>query len=264
MRKVIVNKNVRNLEIETVAHQEWHLNDGICIDFMFDNKDIPMQEFIYEVGNLSKMIEWMSVEGDSFLFNLEKMKNSFDIFIDCKWMKSDISIKPNFEKDLEGEKIIISFTVSQEEIEANTPKKIFLSHKGADKQMVRKYFYLLKELGFDPWLDEDAMVAGAKLNRGILKGFEESCAAVFFVTPLFKDEDYLEDEVDYAIDEKKSKKDKFSIITLALKDGKDEIGVVPDLLRRKYVYKEPTSELEAFREIIRALPIVSGKKVWKK
>jgi hypothetical protein len=66
------------------------------------------------------------------------------------------------------------------------PTKIFLSHKGSDKIPVRRFKDTLKLLGFDPWLDEDAMPAGTNLQRGVLDGFEKSCAAVFFITPAFK------------------------------------------------------------------------------
>jgi hypothetical protein len=59
------------------------------------------------------------------------------------------------------------------------PMKIFLSHKGADKPRIRNYHDTLKLLGFDPWLDEDAMTAGTNLQRGILQGMADSCAAVF-------------------------------------------------------------------------------------
>jgi TIR domain len=70
------------------------------------------------------------------------------------------------------------------------PMKIFLSHKGFDKPLVREFKSTLALLGFDPWLDEDAMPAGTNLERGILKGFTDSCAVVFFVTPEFKDESF--------------------------------------------------------------------------
>ncbi|MEK3711171.1 toll/interleukin-1 receptor domain-containing protein [Bacillus sp. FSL K6-1005] len=71
----------------------------------------------------------------------------------------------------------------------NFPQKIFLSHKGIDKPAVREYHYLL---GFEPWLDEDAMAAGEALHRALLKGMEDSCAAVFFVIPNYVDDGYLE------------------------------------------------------------------------
>jgi hypothetical protein len=49
------------------------------------------------------------------------------------------------------------------------------------------------------------MAAGVELDRGILQGFNDSCAAVFFVTPRFKDENYLATEVNYAMIEKRKK-----------------------------------------------------------
>ena len=60
-----------------------------------------------------------------------------------------------------------------------SPDKIFLSHKGADKPLVREYERTLRALGFDPWLDELSMSAGAELERALLRGFNESCAVVF-------------------------------------------------------------------------------------
>ena len=141
------------------------------------------------------------------------------------------------------------------------PMKIFLSHKGSDKPLVRRYKETLRLLGFDPWLDEDAMIAGVDLERGLLDGFAKSCAAVFFVTPSFKDEKYLATEVDYAIAEKRKKNDRFGIITLVFSNGTDK-GTVPELLHR-FVWKEPKSDLEALQEIIRALPICVGSVQWR-
>jgi hypothetical protein len=138
--------------------------------------------------------------------------------------------------------------------------KIFLSHKGLDKPRVRPFKETLLLLGFSPWFDEDSMTAGTNLERGILKGFQDSCAAVFFITPNFIDESYLATEVDYAIQQKRDKGDKFAIITLVFGDGTAK-GKVPDLLRR-YVWKEPKSDLEALQEIIKALPIEVGSVRW--
>jgi hypothetical protein len=142
-----------------------------------------------------------------------------------------------------------------------TPMKIFLSHKGTDKPLIREFKQTLELLGFDPWLDEDAMQAGAELERSLLKGFSDSCAAIFFVTPNYVDENYLASEVDYAIQEKRNKGDKFSIITLVLGEGNSK-GTVPELLHR-YVWKEPKSDLEALREVIKALPVQTGDVYWK-
>lgn len=142
-----------------------------------------------------------------------------------------------------------------------TPMKVFLSHKGVDKDKVRDFKKTLESLGFEPWIDEDAMHAGVELERGILQGFNESCAAVFFVTPNFKDESFLGSEVSYAIAEKRKKLDKFAIITLVFtQEGVS--GDVPALLQ-PYVWKEPKTDLEALREILKAVPVKPGVVQWR-
>jgi hypothetical protein len=136
--------------------------------------------------------------------------------------------------------------------------RIFLSHKSVDKPLVYRYYHALKEAGFDPWLDESNMPAGANLERELLRGFEESCAAVFFITDNFKDENYLATEVDYAVREKRKKGNKFAIITLRYTNT----APVPGLLDR-YIYRDVTNDLEGYRELIRALPIELGAVRWK-
>ena len=136
--------------------------------------------------------------------------------------------------------------------------KIFLSHKGTDKPLIRQYKETMDILGFDVWLDEDAMPAGTVLHRGILQGFKDSCAAIFFITPNYKDEGFLETEVNYAISEKMQKGDKFSIVTIVFTNSDGKIGEVPELLK-EYVWKQPHNHLEAFQEIIKALPVKVGE-----
>jgi hypothetical protein len=139
-------------------------------------------------------------------------------------------------------------------------QRIFLSHKTADKPLVRDFKATLEALGFQPWLDEDDMPAGTETNRAILAGMKESCAAVFFVTKNFADKTWIGDEVDYAKMRKNEDGDRFSIITLVFEDalapGAEKN--VPELFRAKYIYKKPNSDLEALREILRALPLATG------
>ena len=137
--------------------------------------------------------------------------------------------------------------------------RVFLSHKSVDKPLVYRYYDALTALGFDPWLDESEMPAGTNLERGLLQGFEESCAAVFFVTKSFTDEKYLATEVDYAILQKRRKDKKFAIITLLYADA----APVPGLLT-PYVYKSVSNDLEGFCELVKALPIELGPVRWKK
>lgn len=136
--------------------------------------------------------------------------------------------------------------------------KIFLSHKSVDKPLVLRYYNALKGVGFDPWLDKPNMAAGANLERELLRGFEESCAAVFFLTGNFKDENYLATEVDYAIRQKRKKGNKFAIIALRY----DSTASVPSLLET-YIFIDVTNDLEGFQELVRALPIELGPVRWK-
>ena len=136
------------------------------------------------------------------------------------------------------------------------PMKIFLSHKSINKDKVRNFKTILELLGFSPWLDEEAMSAGANLERSLQSGMTDSCAAIFFITPDYKDEKYLASEIDYAISRKRQD-EKFSIITLVFSDENEKKGVVPNLLQ-PYVWKEPTNDLIALAEILKALPLEVG------
>jgi hypothetical protein len=140
--------------------------------------------------------------------------------------------------------------------------KIFLSHKTADKSLVRDFAATLRQLGFDPWLDEEEIVASKNLHRSIMDGMRSSCAAIFFVTPNFVDEKYIGNEINYAVAEKTARGDDFSIITILLEiDGVR--GTVPPVLQ-EYVWKEPKSQLECLRDIIRALPVCVGSVYWRR
>jgi hypothetical protein len=136
--------------------------------------------------------------------------------------------------------------------------RIFLSHKSVDKPLVYRFHHALEACGFRPWLDEPDMPAGTNLERGVYQGFQESCAAVFFITQNFKDEKYLAAEVDYAVQQKRQKDRKFAIITLRFEGS----APVPGLLT-PYIYKDVRNDLDAFRELVRALPIELGPVRWK-
>src|SRR5258706_14095251 len=141
-------------------------------------------------------------------------------------------------------------------------KKIFLSHKGIDEALVRDFKHTLELFGFEVWFAGDTMPAGVNPDRAISEGFVQSCAAVFFITPSFKDASWLADEIEYAKREKRKKGERFQIISIIFEDANGERGSVPELLR-SYVYKEPKSRLEALREICRALPICAGMVDWR-
>jgi hypothetical protein len=241
---------------------------GLTITFRMFHRASPLKaENELAKRLLDNKVEWLCrTQGGLWLFRSEIFKTKFDNLSSEDWLQGDLSLR--MDHDVRRETIggreeddtICQFVLTPEIVLEQMAKKIFLSHKGVDKQMVRKFKQILEVLGFDPWLDEDAMPAGTNLERGILNGFKQSCAAIFFITPNFADAGYLSTEVDYSIKERRAKGDKFQIITLLL-DGADR-KQIPELLN-SYVWKSPKSELEALGEILRALPISVGQVLWK-
>ncbi len=206
-------------------------------------------------------IEWLYENENNWFLNLDKLIELFPGFLDLKWLtKGNIQISPEIvtnQKEVFGklkDEVSIIIEVTEEHTMNYQPRKIFLSHKGINKPIVSDFYEVLKTMGFDPWLDEKAMVAGSNLERELKKGFNDSCAAIFFITPDYKDENYLATEIDYAIQEKRKKGNEFSIITLVLKKNANEIIKIPELLE-SYVWKEPKNDLIAIKEILLALPI---------
>ncbi|AUO12210.1 toll/interleukin-1 receptor domain-containing protein [Priestia megaterium] len=265
MRKIAITiANSGNTYINTVPHETWHEEDGISVDFFLSREGIREKEYLPAIKNQIRELTWVTCEGSKFYFDLAKIKESYSsLFESCSWMKGEIELSYTNDIDLNDNMPVVSFSASKEEIESNFPKKIFLSHRGSNKEMVREYFSVLKELGYEPWLDEDAMAAGVTLDRGILEGMKHSCACVFFITPEYEDNGYLEDEINYAKMAKREKGNKFAIITLELEGEKGSTINIPELLK-PYVWKKPSSSLEALKEIVRALPISLGKANWRR
>lgn len=219
----------------------------------------PDEEFLLRYGILVDTVQ-QSDAGMRFGLALRKWKAS-----EWKEMFRNLIVRP-FADELShrlGDAIDLATpeersmqAVPLEYIPKSNEVRIFLSHKSQDKPMVKRYYQALVDLGFSPWLDEPDMPAGTNLERGILQGFEESCAAVFFITENFKDENYLATEVDYAVMQKRKKGKKFTIITLRY------AGNVPELLK-PYTWATVSNDLEGFHELLRALPVQAGPIRWK-
>lgn len=240
-----------------------YLSFPISADLKKRNALLAMQEVLTKNN-----ITWLYDDSSHWIINLDSFFSYFPNLKRQTWLTGvvessvEFDIRDRMVFDKPKKEAFVQFIVTEREIIAAMPKRIFLSHKGVNKPMVREYFTVLKTLGFDPWLDEDAMIAGMPLDRALLNGMKESCAAVFFVTPDYKDEKYLADEIDYAKNQKREKGDKFSIITLVLKDAVGNKGIVPELLK-KFVWKEPNSEIGGLIEILKALPICVAKIDWR-
>jgi len=217
-------------------------------------------------------VDWLFKRGRGWVFDAEKFRrwlkadtpDTKAFAVRIEWITGVVVVAPRVvykPRKSGGVDTRVEFSIYQEEYMVTSKTRIFLSHKGADKPMVERFFDTLSLLGFDPWLDKEDMPGGTELHRGIRQGFKDSCAVVFFITPNFKDESHLRNEINYAVEEKTAKGGRFAIITLVFKhDGQE--GTVPDILQ-SYVWKHPANELEATNEIIRGLPIELGPIAWK-
>jgi hypothetical protein len=213
-------------------------------------------------------ISWIRPHRDVWEVDLDGARAEFDSTLKAEWIHGRVSIEPevtNLASALIGgtqHETRVALRFDREEVVVNQRNRIFLSHKGANKPLVKRYYKVLKELGFEPWLDEEDIVAGHTLHRELLGGMKASCAAVFFITPEFRDEKYLAHEIDLAMNERTARSSQFRIITLSIADQDGARGTVPEQLK-SLVFKEPAFELDALYEILRALPITVQQPIWR-
>jgi len=240
----------------------WHVRNDVegskelMINFEFLGKLTKRASFAKIDKRIAEgLLPWLRRENKNWIIDLDVVKKAFHVLKAEKVLLGKVPVEPELEEasNLYGNRTIVSFVPTVNEIIMLQSRKIFLSHKGKDKKLVRRFQRALESIGYEVWLDEKNLKAGDHLERSILRGFKDSCAAVFFITESFKDEKYLKREINYAIIQKTEKEEYFSIITLALGPQKTKIEI-PELLR-EYVWKSPTTELDALTEIIKALPI---------
>jgi len=254
----LVSQNHKDLQKHWPIISGYNVKIGVLSDYLivfFNHTANSGMKTIYGIGDLpSSLIGTNGINPTNINSVRKKLAKHFQAT-----SKDAIFILKEHLSNIQTE--LIEILKQHESTLGLTPMKIFLSHKGIDKPKVREYKEVLSLLGFDIWLDEDAMSAGAELERELLQGFKDSCAAIFFVTPNYLDEQYLSTEVNYAIQEKRAKGKEFSLIVLVMEENGKK-GDVPELLKQ-YVWKEPRNDLEALNEMIKALPVQVGDVYWK-
>jgi hypothetical protein len=216
---------------------------------------------------IQNSVSWIFEKNDHWTIIIDELYKNFPSLLKFEWLEGTVApeleiVTKQIDSDHKKQETTVQFIITKREVELSMPKRIFLSHKNCDKPVVREYFDTLKQIGFDPWLDEDAMAAGLPLERALIAGMKDSCAAVFFITPSYVDESFLASEINYAMEQKREKGNRFSIITLVFSDGDARKSKVPDLLKQ-FVWKEPKDNLQAIKEIIRALPIEVKQISWR-
>ena len=236
---------------------------GITINFPFHGH-VPKKKatkLLIQTLQQNK-INWLQFERPHWKFCSVKFKSQFSEDYKEEWLDGKLII--DMEHDIVSkngqEMTYLKFVITKEEVMNQWPNKIFLSHNSTDKGLVRKYKKALEMFGYSTWLDDD-MHAGAEPTNNISDGFQRSCAAVFFITPNFKETSFITMEIDCALKEKSCKNEKFSIISLLLGNAKDTFTILTKL--DDFVYKQPKSDLEGFCNIIEALPMQNPNPIWK-
>ncbi|MEW8004772.1 MAG: toll/interleukin-1 receptor domain-containing protein [Candidatus Thiodiazotropha sp.] len=89
---------------------------------------------------------------------------------------------------------------------ATRPLRVFLAHSSGDKSYVRSLNELLKLAGFEPWLDEDQLVAGQDWELEIEKAVERSdVVAIFLSERAVNTTGYLHKEIALALEAAQSR-----------------------------------------------------------
>jgi hypothetical protein len=262
MRAVSFIRNVEGTYLRQTT--QYDTTDAVSVSFILGWHVVRRNKIDFDDGILAKNgIDWIWNDGKDWHLNLDRLKQDVDSFKDVEWLRGMAIVEPQTRPHAGPfPAASLTFTIYQDEHVVDSKRRIFLSHTRPNKPLVRQYCLVLRQIGFHPWLDEEDLKAGDKLERGIRQGFEESCAALFFITPQFNDQSFLASEVDYAIEEHRKKGDRFKIIAIVFKGKDGSTGVVPPLLK-PFVWKQPKSHLMALVEILRALPIEPGEPRWR-
>lgn len=62
-------------------------------------------------------------------------------------------------------------------------KRIFIIHSHKDKDTARDITAMLRDMGYNPWLDEEEIVPGQNWNKAIRQAIENSSVALFLASP---------------------------------------------------------------------------------
>ena len=130
--------------------------------------------------------------------------------------------------------------------------RIFLSHKGVNKPLIDRVDRALRILNLKTWFDQDDLVAGDPLVRGVDNAFVSCGAAVFFISGDYIDAGVIRKEVDRAIHETTTRAEAFRVIPLVLAQhgGTDERVPAP---LQTLVWKT-VDDVDIVPTILRGLP----------
>jgi hypothetical protein len=137
--------------------------------------------------------------------------------------------------------------------------RVFLCHSAGDKLVARQLYTRLKADGFDPWLDEENLVAGQNWQHEIAVAVR-TCDKVLVClskTSITK-EGYIQKEVREVLDVQKEKlEDKIFIIPVRIEEV-----TVPDRLRQwqwvNLFHEGGVFKEDDYQKVVRALTYQGG------
>lgn len=154
---------------------------------------------------VSKLLEAILKSRDDGVWVIEDGRYVWPTYFNVHALRTWLSIYNSYTRNLtvafdELSTLHPETAFGHRDVEEGRTKKlrIFVSHRGTNKNLARKLARILAEIGIDPWLDEDKMNAGDDLIAKIRSGIKNSDAAVFLVSADFIDSGWLRKEVEIA------------------------------------------------------------------
>ena len=77
---------------------------------------------------------------------------------------------------------LFSLYISRKLDRKRMSKRVFIIHSHKDKEKAREITATLREMGYDPWLDEEEIVPGQNWNKAIRQAIENSAVALFLAS----------------------------------------------------------------------------------
>lgn len=153
--------------------------------------------------------------------------------------------------------LILNWARKRQQIMENS--KIFLSHKGINKPLVKEIDKTLRILNLKTWFDIDDLKAGDPLISSIDQAFQQCSAAVFFISDDFKYDGVIKMEIELARYASTTREESFKIIPLVLtQHGGTDVNVPPAL--QTLTWKN-VSDVQIVPTILSSLPISTQSQI---
>jgi len=137
------------------------------------------------------------------------------------WAEIYTQVRPVFEASAKATGLAtVQITPPSTTSRAPGPLRVFLCHAKEDKRIIRDLYRKLKEVGFDPWLDQEKLLPGQKWQIEIPKAIKASDVVVACVSKnTIASNGFVKKELEFALD-------------IADKRSEDAIFVIPARIQK--------------------------------